>query len=114
MCADIIDVLAKIMPSSLQRILIFFPDPWHKKRHHKRRLIQVEFIECLKERLEPNGILHFATDWSNYAEHMLVVMDQVAGFERLADNSDPRPQTKFEQRGLRLGHEVVDLIFKKI
>lgn len=112
-CADVIDVLAKIPVQSLQRVLIFFPDPWHKKRHHKRRLVQVDFVEQLKQRLKPQGILHFATDWEHYAEHMQAVMTQLTGFTRLADDADPRPQTKFERRGIRLGHCVTDLVFKR-
>lgn len=114
-CADVIDVLHSFIPkASLDRILIFFPDPWHKKRHHKRRLVQVEFIETLKTRLKEKGILHMATDWENYAEHMCEVMQQIPGFDRMDSGVDPRPETKFERRGLRLGHNVADLVWQKI
>lgn len=124
-CEDAVDVINHHIPdNSLAAVYIFFPDPWHKKRHHKRRLVQVDFIETLKTKLQPGGILHFATDWEDYAWHMLEVMHQVEGFENLAKYApdsqngfcprpDYRPVTKFEQRGLRLGHGVWDLIFKK-
>jgi tRNA (guanine-N7-)-methyltransferase len=112
-CADIIDVLQRVITeSSLDRILIFFPDPWHKKRHHKRRLVQPDFIRQLILLLKPNGILHMATDWENYAEHMQEVMQQFSDFKQLSSEADPRPETKFERRGLRLGHKVTDLVYK--
>lgn len=118
--ADAVDVLKQCIPnSSLDKIQIFFPDPWHKKRHHKRRLIQIEFIKLLTQKLNPGGILHLATDWENYAEHMMLVMGKtedftnVAGKNQYSPRPESRPSTKFEKRGLKLGHGVWDLIFKK-
>jgi tRNA (guanine-N7-)-methyltransferase len=118
--ADAIEVVKQnIADASLDAVYIFFPDPWHKKRHHKRRLIQPAFVELLRQRLKPGGLLHMATDWEDYALHMLAVMNQVAGFRNLAadgkfcERPDYRLLTKFEQRGLRLGHGVWDLLFRK-
>ena len=107
-----------IAPDTLAGVHIYFPDPWPKKRHHKRRLVQPDFIHLLASRIKPGGYIHCATDWENYAEQML----QVLGQEALLQNSeqgyaprpDYRPQTKFETRGLRLGHGVWDLIFKRV
>ena len=119
-CADAVEVLKNnIPPASLDAVFIFFPDPWHKRRHQKRRLVQEAFIELVRERLKPGGILHMATDWEDYARHMLAVMQQVSGYVNTAPAGDyaPRPAyrvlTKFEQRGLRLGHGVWDLIFRR-
>lgn len=119
-CHDAVEVLRDAIPdASLAAVYIFFPDPWHKKRHHKRRLVQPEFVELVRSKLQAGGILHMATDWENYAEHMLEVMGQVEGFDNLAGKGrySPRPEyrptTKFEQRGLRLGHGVWDLLFRK-
>ena len=107
-----------IPPHSLAGLHIYFPDPWHKARHHKRRLIQAPFVRQLAERLQPGGYMHLATDWENYAEQMLAVLsaepllqNTVAGY---APKPDYRPLTKFENRGLKLGHGVWDLVFKKI
>lgn len=118
---DAVEVLADcIADESLSTIQIFFPDPWHKKRHHKRRIIQPEFVQQLRKKLKPGGILHLATDWENYAEHMLEIMQAAEGFRNLAtDNTyvprpDHRPLTKFEVRGQRLGHGVWDLQFERI
>lgn len=118
---DAVEVLADcIADGSLSTVQIFFPDPWHKKRHHKRRIIQPEFVQQLRKKLKPGGILHLATDWENYAEHMLEVMQAAEGFRNLAaDNAyvprpDHRPLTKFEARGQRLGHGVWDLQFERI
>lgn len=103
---------------TLARLQIYFPDPWHKKRHNKRRLIQADFVELLVSRLKTGGELHLATDWQPYAEHMLEVLEankaliNAAGEGNYADSSR-RPQTKFERRGLKLGHGVWDLIFRK-
>ena len=106
-----------IAPNSLGGVHIFFPDPWHKKRHHKRRLVQAPLVELVASRLAPGGYLHCATDWEEYAQQML----EVLGAEPLLENTatdyaprpDYRPSTKFEQRGLRLGHGVWDLVFRK-
>lgn len=120
-CADAVEVLTKIISNdSLDGILIFFPDPWPKKRHHKRRLIQAEFVKLLWQKLKINGVLHLATDWQNYAEHMLNVLsnepdwENVAGLKQFSPRPDTRPLTKFELRGQRLGHGVWDLMFRKV
>lgn len=114
---DAVQVLEQQVPlHSLDRVQIFFPDPWHKKRHHKRRLIQPEFVETIISRLKPNGVIHVATDWQNYAEHILEVLAANAKLENTANDYAPkpeyRPETKYERRGLGLGHGVWDLVFK--
>lgn len=115
---DAVEVLRDMIPSnSLAGAHIFFPDPWPKKRHHKRRLIQGPLIATLADRLAPGGYLHCATDWHEYAEQMLEVLSAEPLLENTADGFAPRPDyrplTKFEQRGLRLGHGVWDVIFRK-
>jgi tRNA (guanine-N7-)-methyltransferase len=115
---DAVEVLEQmIAPASLDGVHIFFPDPWHKARHHKRRLIQPKFVALLVSRLKPGAYLHCATDWQNYAEQMLEVLGAEPALENTAENYAPRPDyrpvTKFERRGLRLGHGVWDLIFKR-
>ena len=117
---DAIEVLqSQVPPRSLQRVNIYFPDPWPKKRHHKRRMIQPAFLELINSRLEANGALHIATDWANYAEHIDDVLSQSALFtcdeRREHDGDGPleRPRTKFEHRGLRKGHRIVDWRFLK-
>lgn len=118
--ADARVVLEKcIADGSLDCVQIYFPDPWHKKRHHKRRLIQAEFIDELRPKLKADGILHLATDWQPYAEQMMKVLSAAAGFrnavgEGLYASEHPRPTTKFEQRGQKLGHGVWDLLFRKV
>lgn len=108
-----------IPDNSLYRIQIFFPDPWPKKRHHKRRLIQPAFVSMLVKKLKTGGTLHCATDWENYAEHIHQVLMAESRLENLSIHSDYverpsyRPLTKFENRGKKLGHEVFDLIFMK-
>lgn len=118
---DAIEVLNNcIADNSLDRLLLFFPDPWHKKRHHKRRIVQPEFAQLVRSKLKVGGIFHMATDWQPYAEHMLEVMQIAQGYKNLAtDNSyvprpEERPKTKFETRGERLGHGVWDLKFQRI
>jgi len=118
---DAVEVLKHwIADGSLSKVQIYFPDPWHKKRHHKRRIIQPDFVQLVRSKLKPGGILHLATDWENYAEHMLEVMNPAEGWENLsADNTfiprpDERPLTKFEKRGQKLGHGVWDMKFKVI
>lgn len=107
-----------IAPDSLAGIQIFFPDPWHKKRHHKRRLIQREFVELLSSRLQSGGQLHLATDWEEYAQQMLEVLEccrdlrNSAGTLHFAPPGN-RPVTKFERRGRKLGHGIRDLVFVK-
>jgi len=107
----------QIADASLDRVQIFFPDPWHKKRHHKRRLVQDEFVRTIVAKLKPNGQLHIATDWQNYAEHCLAVLsknvDLINTAQAYADKPDYRPSTKYEERGRRLGHGVWDIVFTK-
>ena len=118
---DAVDVFAQsLSPASLDAIHIFFPDPWHKKRHHKRRLIQPAWVRELTQRLKAGGYLHLATDWEPYAEHMFDVLDDVpslvnaSGTPRVAvPRPEYRPLTKFEARGERLGHRVQDLVYFK-
>jgi tRNA (guanine-N7-)-methyltransferase len=119
-CADAVEILRdQLTPASLDRVLLFFPDPWPKKRHHKRRILQPDFVALIHDRLKPGGRFHMATDWQDYAEQMLEVMDAQAGFVNAAGHGhyapkpDYRPETKFERRGLRLGHGVWDLVFVK-
>jgi len=116
---DAVEVVRDMLPAaSLDGVHVFFPDPWHKTRHHKRRLIQSPFVALLATRLKAGAYLHCATDWEEYAQQMLDVLaaepalvNSVAGF---APRPDCRPLTKFESRGLRLGHGVRDIIFKKL
>ena len=115
---DAVEVLQHMLPdASLDGVHIFFPDPWHKKRHHKRRLIQSAFVALLCRKLKPGAYLHVATDWQPYAEWVLEVLRAEAQLENTAveyaEKPAYRPLTKFEQRGLRLGHGVWDLVFKK-
>jgi tRNA (guanine-N7-)-methyltransferase len=115
---DAVEVLDHmIAPHSLAGVHIFFPDPWHKKRHHKRRLIQPAFVHQLASRIAPGGYLHCATDWQPYAEQMLEVLSEEPSLRNTADGYAPRPGyrplTKFENRGLRLGHGVWDLVFSR-
>jgi len=107
-----------IAPASLAAVQLFFPDPWPKKRHHKRRIVQPEFTELVAQVLAPGGLFHAATDWEPYAEHMLTVLDgadglfeNIAGRGHYAQRPETRPQTKFERRGQGLGHRVHDLIY---
>lgn len=112
---DAVEVLQKaILDDSLNGIHIFFPDPWPKKRHFKRRLIQSSFVDLLSRKLGPNGKLHIATDWKNYAEWIEEIMKENPIFLRLPENTPhQRPMTKFEKRGLELGHGVWDLQYRK-
>ncbi len=118
MCHDAVEVLKhQIPPGSLDRVQVFFPDPWHKKKHHKRRLIQPAFVALLASRLAPGGRLHCATDWQPYAEQMLAVLTAEPLLANTCEGYAPRPtlrpMTKFEQRGLGLGHAVWDLVFTR-
>jgi tRNA (guanine-N7-)-methyltransferase len=117
---DAVEVLNDtIADNSLSTVQLFFPDPWHKKRHHKRRIVQSEFVQLLRQKLQIGGVFHMATDWQNYAEHMLDIMRCAEGFTNLSATDDyverpeQRPLTKFEQRGQRLGHGVWDLMFER-
>lgn len=115
---DAVEVLAQmIAPASLAGVHIFFPDPWHKKRHNKRRLIQAEFVAALIQHIRPGGYLHLATDWEPYAQQMLEVLSAEPGLANTAtayaEKPAYRPLTKFENRGIQLGHGVWDLVFKR-
>lgn len=119
-CCDANDVLDHCLPdASLDRLQLFFPDPWHKTRHHKRRLLQTEFLARVRRVLKPGGSFHMATDWQPYAEHALELLSADPGFRNLAEQGDYvprpsyRPETKFERRGQRLGHGVWDLLFAR-
>ncbi len=117
---DAVEVLAReIAPASLAEVRIWFPDPWPKKRHHKRRLVQPDFVELVASRVHAGGLLHLATDWENYAEHMLDVMQAARGWRNRAGvgQFSARPvwriETHFERRGQRLGHGVRDLLYER-
>ncbi len=117
-CHDAVEILRDCIPdASLDTVQIFFPDPWHKKRHNKRRLIQPSFVVQLQAKLKPGGILHLATDWEDYARQMMEVLSAAGGLSnargagQFAPRQSHRPLTKFELRGERLGHGVWDLIF---
>ena len=112
---DACDLLNQnIDTTSLDRVLILFPDPWPKKRHHKRRLVQPAFVELIASKLKPQGILHIATDWQEYAEHIRVTLDQSGDLTESPQADNPRAQTKYERRGQNLGHEVWDFIYRKV
>lgn len=121
MCHDAVEVFEHMIPdNSLITLQLFFPDPWHKKRHHKRRIVQLGFAEMVRQKLIiGEGVFHMATDWENYAEHMIEVMNEAPGFENIATDGDfiprpdERPLTKFEARGHRLGHGVWDIKFRR-
>lgn len=117
---DALALLRLHLPAaSLASVLLYFPDPWHKRRHHKRRIVRPEFAELVHRTLKPGGLLHMATDWEGYAQHMLRVLTAHPGFTNLAGAGEfsprpaSRPLTKFEQRGQRLGHGVWDLLFER-
>ena len=119
-CTDAVEFLKyRVTNNTVDRVQLYFPDPWHKKRHHKRRIIQPEFVAVLAEKIKSGGHLHMATDWQHYAEQMLEDLSSNTSFINCADDSayiarpDYRPLTKFEQRGQRLGHGVWDLLFKR-
>ncbi|MBL4941470.1 MAG: tRNA (guanosine(46)-N7)-methyltransferase TrmB [Colwellia sp.] len=118
---DAIEILADCIPeNSLTTVQLFFPDPWHKKKHHKRRIVSADFVETLRKKLNVGGVFHMATDWENYAECMLEDMQSAQGYKNLSTNNDyvprpdSRPLTKFENRGQRLGHGVWDLQFERV
>ena len=115
---DAVEVMTHmIADASLDGVHVFFPDPWPKKRHHKRRLIQAAFTKLLAQKLKPGGYLHCATDWQEYAEHMLLVLQQEPTLDNSAAAYAPRPdyrsESNFERRGLKLGHGVWDILFTK-
>ena len=118
---DALEVLKNcVADASLDRLMLFFPDPWHKSRHHKRRIVQPEFAQLVRSKLKVGGIFHLATDWEPYAEHMLEVLNVAPGLQNLSENQtwvprpEERPVTKFERRGERLGHGVWDLKFVRL
>jgi tRNA (guanine-N7-)-methyltransferase len=118
---DAVEILEKRIPdNSLDALYLFFPDPWHKKKHHKRRQVQPAWAQLVRRKLKIGGQLHMATDWENYAEQMLKVLSAAEGFSNTSASGGYvpkpgyRPETKFERRGLRLGHGVWDLVFEKI
>ena len=118
---DAVEIINKMIPDgSLDRIQIYFPDPWHKKRHNKRRIVQPEFVALLATKLHQGGVLHLATDWEHYAQQMLKVMTAAPDYANqatsggYAERPDYRPLTKFENRGIKLGHGVWDLLFEKV
>lgn len=118
---DAVDVMHnQISDHSLDAVYLFFPDPWHKRHHHKRRIVQNDFVQLVRQKLKQGGIFHLATDWNNYARQMMKVLsaangfDNIAGEQQYAERPIYRPLTKFEQRGQRLGHGVWDLLFKCI
>ncbi|WP_033569811.1 tRNA (guanosine(46)-N7)-methyltransferase TrmB [Dickeya undicola] len=120
MCHDAVEVLERMIPDgSLAMVQLFFPDPWHKARHNKRRIVQVPFAELVRSKLAVGGVFHMATDWEPYAQHMLEVMGSLAGYRNQSEHNDyvprpaSRPLTKFEARGQRLGHGVWDLMFER-
>ncbi len=117
-CHDAIEILTNNLPdNSLSAVHLFFPDPWHKRKHHKRRIVQASFLNLLASKLPPGGYFHAATDWEHYAKAMLEVLSADNRFtntsltDTYCERPAHRPLTKFEQRGLRLGHGVWDLIF---
>jgi len=121
MCHDAVEVLNTMIPdNSLRMVQLFFPDPWHKARHNKRRIVQVPFAELVMRKLKLGGVFHMATDWEAYAEHMLEVMSSIDGYKNQSETANwvPRPEsrplTKVEQRGQRLGHGVWDLMFERV
>lgn len=118
---DALQVLKScVADASLDRVMLFFPDPWHKSRHHKRRIVQPEFAQLVRSKLKIGGVFHLATDWEPYTEHMLEVLNAAPGFTNLSADQTfvPRPKerpvTKFERRGERLGHGVWDLQFERV
>jgi tRNA (guanine-N7-)-methyltransferase len=119
-CTDAVELLKhRIADHSLERVQLYFPDPWHKKRHHKRRIIQPQFVTLLAKKIKSGGHLHMATDWEHYAHQMLEDLSNNDSFINCAEDSnyilrpDYRPLTKFEQRGHKLGHGVWDILFKR-
>ena len=117
---DVLDLIEHFMlPASIERVLIYFPDPWHKTRHHKRRLVNAKFLDMLTVLLRPDGLIHFATDWQPYARQVGSVVELHPRFECLQEEEAKaitclRPETHFERRGLKLGHKVTDLVIRQL
>ncbi len=119
-CHDAVDVLRHQIPDAgLDGLQLYFPDPWPKKRHHKRRIVQPAWVDLVARKLRPGGLLHMATDWEHYAQHMMEIMEANPAFEntagagRFSPHTGRRPETKFERRGRRKGHGVWDLIYRR-
>ncbi|MDB4222499.1 tRNA (guanosine(46)-N7)-methyltransferase TrmB [Granulosicoccus sp.] len=117
---DAMEILENMLePASLDKVLLLFPDPWHKKRHHKRRIVQQDFLNAVARTLKPGGILHCATDWAEYGEWMIERLEQddrftnCAGAGQGSERPAWRPVTRFEKRGHRLGHDVIDLLYRR-
>ena len=120
-CDDAVQILQRrLSDASLDEVLLYFPDPWPKKRHHKRRIVQPAFVELVARKLKPGGVLRMATDWQPYAEHMLATAGNCLALKNesatsdFVDRPDSRPITRFERRGQRLGHGVWDLAFRRV
>jgi tRNA (guanine-N7-)-methyltransferase len=118
---DAVEVISNnIADESISHFQLFFPDPWHKKKHHKRRIVQTSFLDLLSKKLNNNGIVHIATDWENYAEHIMETLESHSHFKNCAgdhiysERPEQRPLTKFENRGQKLGHGVWDIIFTNL
>ena len=118
---DAVEVLTNnILDNSISNFQLFFPDPWHKKKHHKRRIVQISFLDLLSKKLKKDGVVHIATDWENYAEHIMELLESHSHFKNCAGvhmyslRPKNRPLTKFENRGQKLGHGVWDIIFTNI
>jgi len=118
---DAVEVLTtNILDNSVSHFQLFFPDPWHKKKHHKRRIVQISFLDLLSKKLKNDGVVHIATDWENYAEHIMESLESHPHFKNCAGDHmyslrpKNRPLTKFENRGQKLGHGVWDIIFTNI
>ncbi|MDC1535772.1 tRNA (guanosine(46)-N7)-methyltransferase TrmB [Candidatus Thioglobus sp.] len=118
---DAVEVLTNnILDNSISHFQLFFPDPWHKKKHHKRRIVQISFLDLLSNKLKKDGIVHIATDWESYAEHIMELLESHSHFKNCAGDHmyslrpKNRPLTKFENRGQKLGHGVWDIIFTNI
>ena len=121
MSEDAVEIMEKQLPNgSLDALYLFFPDPWHKKKHHKRRQVNPAWAQLVRRKLKLGGRLHMATDWEHYAEWMRDVLNEAEGFRNTSESGDYvakpdyRPETKFERRGLKLGHGVWDLVYEKI
>ncbi len=117
---DAMEIMENMLaPGTLDKVLLFFPDPWHKKRHHKRRIVQADFLDAVARILKKGGILHCATDWAEYGEWMIERLEQderfinTAGAGQASTRPEWRPVTRFERRGHRLGHSVTDLLYKR-
>lgn len=120
-CADAVEVLTNcVADNCLEQVQLFFPDPWPKMRHHKRRIVQPSFVQLVAQKLQADGLLHMATDWESYAQQMLAVMEaeqnwlNLAGAGQFIQRPSTRPLTKYEQRGQRLGYKTWDLVYSAI